>query len=87
MNKKCQRRKRDVVKIKMYFFPVKTIRKDDQPLIVSRVDLFLFDLLFPNHNIPPKNVLRKKKCHSLEPGHLNFFLNKIGIEFAVLSLF
>ena len=53
--------KKGCCKNKNVFFPMKTIRKDDQPLIVSRVDLFLFDLLFPNHNIPPKIVLRQKK--------------------------
>ena len=41
---------------------MKTIRKDDQPLIVSRVDLFLFDFLYIYKSlIPPKIGLRKKK--------------------------
>merc|ERR1740122_725241 len=59
---KNEKEKKGCCKNKNVFFPMKTIRKDDQPLIVSRVDLFLFDFLYISKSlIPPKIGLRKKK--------------------------
>lgn len=47
------------MRYKNVFFPMKTISNDEQPLIVSTVDIFLFDPFFPNLKLPPKNALKK----------------------------